>query len=100
MSLAEPLRSSTRTLDPQLVATVQALKPGQRIRITHQVRVGQQQWPATVTGVFRDTNYLVTGLSTHRVREDDVVVATVHFTKDNGELSSVTLDENSKIELI
>jgi hypothetical protein len=25
---------------------------------------------------------------------------TVHFTKDNGELSSVTLDENSKLELV
>jgi hypothetical protein len=100
MSLSAPLRSSTRTLDPQLVATVQGLKPGQRIRITHQVRLGQQHWPATVTGVFRDVNYLVTGLSTHRVREDDVVVATVHFTKDNGELSSVTLDENSKVEVI
>lgn len=100
MSPASSLRSSTRTLDPQLVATVQGLKPGQRIRITHQVRVGQQQWPATVTGSFRAVNYLVTGLSTHRVREDDVVVVAVHFTKDNGELSSVTLDENSTIEVI
>jgi hypothetical protein len=100
MSQVAPLRSSTRALDPQLAATVQGLKPGQRIRITHQVRVGLQQWPATVSGVFRSVNYLVTGLSTQRVRADDVVVAAVHFTKDNGELSSVTLDENSKIEVI
>ena len=32
--------------------------------------------------------------------EDDIVVVTVHFTKDNGELSSVTLDENSKVEVV
>ena len=45
-------------------------------------------------------NYLATGLATDRVPEDDIVVATVHFTKDNGELSSITLDSNSQIEVI
>ena len=77
------------------------LKPGQRIRITQTVRVGSTAtWTATVEGVFRDVNYLATGLATDRVPEDDIVVVAVHFTKDNGELSSVTLDENSKIEVV
>jgi hypothetical protein len=39
-------------------------------------------------------------LATDRVPEDDIVVVAIHFTKDNGELSSVTLDENSRIEAI
>ena len=43
---------------------------------------------------------LATGLATDRIPEDDIVVVTVHFTKDNGELSSVTLNENSRIEVI
>jgi hypothetical protein len=43
---------------------------------------------------------LATGLATQRVPEDDIVVVTVHFTKPNGELSSVALDEHSKIEVI
>ena len=64
------------------------------------MRVGARVWQAVVTGTFRGLNYLATGLATHRVREDDVVVATVHFTKDNGELSSVALDEHSKIEVV
>jgi hypothetical protein len=42
----------------------------------------------------------VTGLATERVPEDDVIVPTVHFTKDNGELSSIALDERSKIEIV
>ena len=58
------------------------------------------RWTTTVEGVFRDVNYLATGLSTDRVPEDDIVVVTVHFTKDNGELSSVTLDESSDIAVI
>ncbi len=35
--------------------------------------------------MFRNVNFLATGLATDRVPEDDIVVVTVHFTKDNGE---------------
>jgi azurin len=77
------------------------LKPGQRICVTQTVRIGcTANWAATVEGVFRLVNYLATGLATDRVPEDDIVVITVHFIKDNGELSSVTLDENTRIERV
>jgi len=92
--------SSTRSIDPALAAVLRGLKPGQRLRITQTVRVGFKQWTTTVTGTFRALNYLATGLATDRVAEDDIVVVTVHFSKDNGELSSVTLDEQSKIEVV
>ncbi|OAI47961.1 hypothetical protein AYO44_08200 [Planctomycetaceae bacterium SCGC AG-212-F19] len=95
-----PITSATRPLSPALTTLLQSLRPGQRIRITQTVRVGAQVWPAVAEGTFRAVNYLATGLSTHRLPEDDIVVATVHFTKDNGELSSIALDENSKVELI
>jgi hypothetical protein len=95
-----PLPSSTRPVRPQLAALLRGLKVGQKIKITQTVRVGLKQWPATVTGTFRDVNFLVTGLATDRVPEDDIVVVAVHFTKDNGELSSITLDENSQVELV
>jgi azurin len=85
-------------VDPALAALLQRLQPGQRIRITQTVRVGQKQWTTTVPGRFRGVNYLATGLATHRVKEDDIVVVAVHFTKDSGELSSITLDEHTKVE--
>ena len=98
---SSPLSSSTRPVRPELAQLVQSLQPGQRIRITQTVAINtRRHWPATVEGVFRHVNYLVTGLATDRVPEDDIVVVTVHFTKDNGELSSITLDENSQIEVI
>jgi hypothetical protein len=90
--------SATRPVSPELSATLRSLQPGQRIRITQTIRVGMKEWTTTVTGAFRNMNYLATGLATDRVPEDDIVVVCVHFTKDNGELSSVTLDEHSKIE--
>jgi hypothetical protein len=97
---ATSLPSATRPVSPALTAVLRSLKPGQRIQITQTVRVGGQQWQAVVAGIFRNVNYLVTGLATDRVPEDDIVVPMVHFTKDNGELSSVTLDEQSQIEVI
>ncbi len=95
------LPSSTRPIRPALAAVVRSLRPGQRIRITQTVRLNcRKEWKATVEGVFREVNYLATGLATDRVPQDDIVVVTVHFTKDNGELSSVTLDEFSLISAV
>jgi hypothetical protein len=97
---AAGLPSATRPVAPALAALLHGLRPGQRIRVTQTVRVGMRQWTTTTTGTFRDVNYLATGLATERVPEDDIVVVTVHFTKDNGELSSISIDEQTKIELI
>ncbi|MBL8794335.1 MAG: hypothetical protein JNM56_10555 [Planctomycetia bacterium] len=93
-------QSSTRRPSPALQAILQGLKPGQKIRVTQQVRVGRQVWPAVAVGEFRDLNYLATGVTGDRVPQDDIVVATLHFKKENGELSSVALDENSKVEVM
>lgn len=91
--------SATRPVRPALAALLRDLKPDQRIKITQTVRVGAKEWTTTVTGKYRGYDFLATGLSTHRVKADDIVVVSVHFTKDNGELSSVTLDEKSAIEV-
>jgi hypothetical protein len=97
---AKSILSATRPVRPELAELLGTLKPGQRIRITQTVRVGQKQWQTTVLGTFRKLNYLETGLATHRVREDDIIVPTVHFTKDNGELSSIALDEHTEIAAV
>jgi hypothetical protein len=95
------LPSATRPVRPELVRLLNGLKPGQRIRIVQKVRVGSTAtWDAPVEGVFRKVNFLATGIATERVPEDDIVVVTVHFTKDNGELSSITLDEHTMIQAV
>lgn len=100
--MSEPtLRSSTRTFRPELIQRLNGLKPDQRIRITQHMRVGSSaKWTHTVEGRFRGIKHLATGLATDRVPEDDIVVVTVHFLKDNHELSSVALDEHSEIEVL
>ncbi len=95
------LRSSTRVISPALSKLLLGLKAGQRIRIIQQVRVGSTAtWKAPVEGKFRTLNHLATGLATDRVPEDDIILIAVHFTKDNGELSSITLDEHTQVEVL
>jgi hypothetical protein len=94
------LPSSTRPLDPALSALLRSLRPGQRIKITQTVRVGLKHWTTEVVGRFRHVNFLATGLSAQRVPEDDIVVVAVHFTKDNGELSTITVDEHTRVEAL
>lgn len=86
-----------RRLDPAVVQLLKELKAGDRVTLTHTVRVGARSWPAVATGVFRGVSYLSTGVTTDRVAADDIVVPTVHFTKDTGELGTVALDENTKV---
>ena len=89
----------TRRLAPQQVDLLRSLKPGQRIKIVQTVRVGAKTWTVPVSGTFREINYLATGVTTARVPADDVIIPLLHFTKDNGELSSIAIDENTKVEL-
>jgi hypothetical protein len=86
-----------RRLDPELVTLVKSLAVGDRIKITHTVKVGAKTWPAEAQGTYRGVSYLSTGITTERVEADDIVVPLVQFTKDNGELASVSLDERTKI---
>ena len=100
MSQASPILSASRQLPPEQVSLLRSLTPGQRVKIIQSVRVGAKKWTAETAGTFRSINYLATGVTTDRVPEDDVIVPMLHFTKDNGELSSVAIDENSVVELV
>jgi hypothetical protein len=91
---------TTGPIEPELAAVLTRLQEGQRLRITQAVRVGSRKWTTVVTGTFRRLDSLVTGISTDRDPKDDIMVPTVHFLKDNQELSSVALDENSRIEIL
>lgn len=91
------ITSATQKVDPALATFLATLKVGDKIKITQRVRVGAHKWPAATGGVFRHIDYLATGLSTERVPEDDIVVPVVHFMKDNGELSSISIDEHTQV---
>jgi hypothetical protein len=90
----------TRRLDPAQVELLRALKPGDKIKVIQTLRVGAKKWTAEATGEFRGIAYLETGITTERVKEDDLVVPVVRFTKPNGELTSISIDENTQVARI
>lgn len=100
MNLPDRIELPTRVIDPGLVSLLRSLTAGQKIQVTQSIRVGARKWTTTATGSFRGIDYLATGVTTDRVPEDDVVIPMVHFTKDNGELSSIAIDENTVVQAI
>lgn len=92
---------TTRPIPAEVLAKLDQLQAGQRIRITQLVKVGSTKtWTFAVEGAFRHVDSLATGLATQRLREDDIVIPVIHFTKDNQEMSSVTVDEHTKLDVI
>jgi hypothetical protein len=100
MSTPTTITSSTRRLSPQQIEILRSLQPGQRIQVMQTVRVGARKWQATAEGVFRELNYLATGVTTERVPDDDVIAPMLHFAKDSGELSSIAVDENTVVNVV
>jgi hypothetical protein len=100
VSVPTTITSSTRRLSQQQIEVLRSLQTGQRIRVVQTIRVGSRKWDATVEGIFREINYLATGITTERVPEDDVIAPMLHFAKDNGELSSIAVDENTVVTVL
>ena len=98
MSGPEKIVLPSRKLAEGVVEKLKSCKENDRIKVTQNVRVGSREWQTTAEGKFRGISYLATGITTERVPEDDIIVPTVHFVKDNGELTSITLDNQSSIE--
>jgi hypothetical protein len=100
VTIPSTITSPTRKLSQEQVDILKSLTPGRRIRVVQTVRVGAKKWQAVTEGVFREINYLATGVTTDRVPEDDIVVPVVHFTKDGGELTSISVDENTVVNVV
>lgn len=100
MTLQHVVVLPTRRLDSAFVEFLHSLKPGDRIRIIRSIRVGRREWVTRAQGTFREIAYLDTGITTERVREDDLVVPVLRFTKSNGECSSVGIDDHLTVERI
>ena len=69
------------------------LVPGERVEIVHSVKVGQQTWTTTTVGKVVRTERRRHGLHFRRNRDDKVFSDLIVLTRDDGELTTVTLDE-------
>lgn len=76
------------------------LQPGDRVEAYHQVKVGSQIWGTTTEGAVVDTDRRRHGLHHRRNVDDKVYSDIIRLRRDDGELTTVTMDEFTRIRRI
>jgi hypothetical protein len=82
----------------QTLAVFQALRPGDKIEVRHTVTVGFRSWQATVRGTVLRTDRVRHSLHFRRNFDDKVYSDIIVLRRDDGELTTVTLDEFTELE--
>jgi hypothetical protein len=73
------------------------LQPGERVEVTHTIIVGMRQWTATTTGSVVATQRRRHGLHYQRNPDDRVWSDAIVMQRDDGERTTVTVDEFTRI---
>lgn len=74
----------------------QQLKPGDRVQRVHAVKVGFRNWTNTTVGTERRRH----GLHFQRNPDGHVFSDVLVLTRDDGELTTVALDDFSELTLL
>jgi hypothetical protein len=85
---------------PQSIQVFERLKSGDRIRVVHEVKVGFRKWPSTTTGTVVRTDRRRHSLHYQRNNDDKVFSDIIILKRDDGELTTVTLDEFTDLSII
>ena len=73
------------------------LKPGDHIELEHEVKVGFKKWRTTTAGTVVSTDRRRHSLHHLRNFDDKVFSDVIVLRREDGELTTVTLDEFSKL---
>lgn len=71
----------------------ETLKPGDRVEVEHEVKVGLTRWQTTTHGTVVKTQRRRHGMHFRRAKDDKVFTDEVILRREDGELTTVTLDE-------
>src|SRR3990170_3768404 len=69
------------------------LKPGDRIEVTHEVKVGLKRWTVKTVGTVVRCERRLHGLHFRRNPDDKVYSDIIILKRDDGELTTITMDE-------
>jgi len=77
------------------------LQPGDRVEIEHEVKVGSSKtWTTKTVGTVVNTERRRQGLHYRRNRDDKVFADMIVLKRDSGELTTVTMDEFTKLQRV
>ena len=83
--------------NPQCYEVFAQLRSGDRVELQHEVKVGFNKWRTTTVGTVVSTERRRHSLHFQRSFDDKVFSDTVVLRLESGELTTVTLDEFSKL---
>ncbi len=73
------------------------LQPGDRLKVNHQITVGNKQWNAVTEGEVVRTERRRHGLHFRRNPDDKVYSDLIVLRRPSGELTTVTVDEYTEL---
>ena len=77
--------------------TFAALRPGDRVQVDHELKVGFRRWHSTTVGTVVSKDRRRHGLHFRRNPDDKSFSDVLILKRDDGELTTVTLDEFSEV---
>jgi hypothetical protein len=85
---------------PQTLETFASLQAGDRVEVTHEVKVGFRNWKTTTLGNVVSKDRRRHSLHYNRNFDDKVYSDVLILRRDDGELTTVTLDEFSELRKV
>jgi hypothetical protein len=89
--------TATEAASRQLFAE---LKPGDRVQVVHEVKVGNKLWSTKTIGTVESTERRRHGLHFRRHLDDKVFSDIILLRRDSGEQTTVTMDEYTELTRI
>ncbi len=80
--------------------TYHRLQPGDKVEVKHEVKVGFRKWTTTTRGEVVSKERRRHSLHFRRNFDDKVFSDMIVLRRDDGELTTVTLDEFSELYLL
>jgi len=84
----------------QTLETFARLNPGDRVEVTHDVKVGFRNWSTNTLGTVVGKDRRRHSLHYNRNFDDKVYSDVLILKRDDGELTTVTLDEFSELRKV
>jgi hypothetical protein len=85
---------------PAALETFALLQPGDRVEVTHEVKVGFRHWNTKTIGTVVSKDRRRHSLHYNRSFDDKVYSDILILRRDDGELTTVTLDEFSELRKV
>jgi hypothetical protein len=85
---------------PAALEAFASLQPGDRVEVTHEIKVGFRNWNAKTIGTVVAKDRRRHSLHFNRNFDDKVYSDVLILKRDDGELTTITVDEFSEIRKV